>query len=114
MEILSNYFNSLIGKEPKLHRFDHSLFYVIAAVFAGYTLTAAHPKFLKHFENPIVQFIIFYINGITWYAGEVPPGGFGGLGFKTLWAGPYVFLDSILAVVFIQAIVYFSHKLYKK
>ena len=61
MEILTNYFNSLIGKEPKLHRFDHSLYYVIAAVFAGYTLTAAHPKFLKLLKILLYNLLFFIL-----------------------------------------------------
>ena len=106
--------NSLKGGGPELHSLENTVVLMVAAVLAGYTLTGAHPKFLKLFEHPFAQFIIFYIIGITWYAGKTPPGGWGAMGVNTLWAGPYVFLDAVLIVVLIQSIVYFSHKHYGK
>tara|TARA_Y100000816_G_C25874415_1_gene456323 strand:- start:17 stop:355 length:339 start_codon:yes stop_codon:yes gene_type:complete len=34
---------------------------IVGACFAGYTVTHLPPKFLKLFETPIAQFIIFFI-----------------------------------------------------
>jgi len=114
MDVLNDYVNSIYGRTPINNKCNKSFYFIIEAVFAGYIITAAHPKFLKMFEHPLIQFLIFYIIGITWHTGEVPPGGWGGYGFKTLWAGPYVFLDAIFSVILIRSIVYLSHKYYGK
>tara|TARA_B100000575_G_scaffold294645_1_gene312601 strand:- start:247 stop:669 length:423 start_codon:yes stop_codon:yes gene_type:complete len=34
---------------------------LIGACFAGYTVTHMHPKFLKNFEKPLWQFVIFWM-----------------------------------------------------
>ena len=34
---------------------------LIGACFAGYTVTHMHPKFLKNFEKPLLQFVIFWM-----------------------------------------------------
>jgi hypothetical protein len=109
---LSKYLVSLSGGPPSEHRFDNTLCLMIGAVFAGYTATALHPEFLKEFEHPLIQFLVFYIIGISSYGGNVPPGGWGWGPFKTLWAGPYVFLDAILTVVAFQTLVYITNYYY--
>lgn len=111
---ISKYLISLSGGPPKEHRFDNTLFLMLGAVFAGYTATALHPEFLKEFESPLIQFVLFYMIGISSYGGQVPPGGFGIGPFKTLWAGPYVFLDALLTMIAFQTLVYVTNYYYGK
>ena len=109
-----DYLNSISGGKPDSHRFDNTILLMVAAVFAGYTATALPADFLKLFESPIVQFIVFYIIGITSYGGGMPPGGKGFGPFKVFWAGPYVFLDAILVVCIMQLAVFLLRKWYKE
>jgi len=111
---LPSYFRSLSGGNPPTHRFDNTFFLMIGAVFAGYTATVLHPDFLKEFENPLIQFIVFYIIGISSYGGKVPPGGFGLGPLKVFWAGPYVFYDAILTTAMFQLLVYVTNYYYGK
>ena len=47
---------------PKLNaQIVSDLQLLIGACFAGYTVTHMHPKFLKNFEKPFVQFVIFWM-----------------------------------------------------
>tara|TARA_B100000941_G_C28434340_1_gene516064 strand:+ start:22 stop:729 length:708 start_codon:yes stop_codon:yes gene_type:complete len=101
-----DYLTSISGGPPDTHRFDSTLMLMFAAVFAGYTATALPNGFLKLFESPLYQFIVFYIIGITSYGHSLPPGASGLGPFKVLWAGPYVFLDAILVTCIFQLAVY--------
>ena len=111
---LPQYLKSISGGEPSSHRFDNTILLMCAAIFAGYTATALPKKFLKLFQNPIVQFIVFYIIGITSYGGSMPPGGKGFGPFKVFWAGPYVFLDAILVVCLMQLLIFITRMIYGK
>ena len=111
---LPDYLKSISGGEPSSHRFDNTILLMCAAIFAGYTATSLPKNFLKLFQNPIVQFIVFYIIGITSYGGAMPPGGKGFGPFKVFWAGPYVFLDAILVVCLMQLLMYITRMIYGK
>ena len=52
--------NNIIGS-LNLKDFLKDSALIIGACFAGYTVTHLPPKFLKLFETPIAQFIIFFI-----------------------------------------------------
>lgn len=65
ISIFRQYANSLMGGPPASHRFDSTFLLMTGAVFAGYTATAFPPQFLEKFENPLVQFIVFYILGLS-------------------------------------------------
>mgnify|MGYP000123770583 CR=1 FL=1 len=112
--MIFNYIKSLLGGRPFSHRADQTFFLIVGAVFAGYTAKSLHIDFLKNFENPFIQFLIFYMIGISSYSGKMPPGGWGFAGWKVLWAGPYVFFDSLFAVILFQLLVYISHYYYEK
>ena len=63
MDIANGYFRSLLSlgsKYPK-HNVKAALQLVIGAVFAGYTATQFPPEFLKLFERPLAQFMIFFL-----------------------------------------------------
>ena len=65
ISIFRQYLRSLSGGPPATHRFDSTFLLMVGSVFAGYTATAFPEKFLKNFEHPIVQFLIFYILGLS-------------------------------------------------
>ena len=110
---IPKYLVSLMGGKPAGHRFDNTLFLMIGAVFAGYTVTKLHPDFLKEFENPFIQFLVFYIIGISSYSGSVPPGGWGWGPFKVLWGGPFVFYDAIITTFMFQLLIYAINTYYE-
>lgn len=45
--------------------FTQVLPFMIAATFAGYTLSGIHPKFLKLFEKWYIQIFIFFLLALT-------------------------------------------------
>lgn len=110
---IPRYLVSLMGGKPVGHRFDNTFFLMISAVFAGYTVTKLHPDFLKEFEHPLVQFVVFYIIGISSHGGAVPPGGWGWGPFKVIWGGPFVFYDAILTTFIFQMLVYVTNTYYE-
>lgn len=110
---IPRYLESLMGGKPVGHRFDNTIFLMISAVFAGYTVTKLHPDFLKEFEHPLVQFLVFYIIGISSHGGAIPPGGWGWGPFKVIWGGPFVFYDAILTTFMFQLLVYVTNTYYE-
>lgn len=110
---IPRYLESLMGGKPAGHRFDNTIFLMISAVFAGYTVTKLHPDFLKEFEHPFVQFLVFYIIGISSHGGAIPPGGWGWGPFKVIWGGPFVFYDAILTTFMFQLLVYLTNTYYE-
>lgn len=110
---IPRYLVSLMGGKPAGHRFDNTIFLMIGAVFAGYTATKLHPDFLKEFEHPLIQFLVFYIIGISSHGGTVPPGGWGWGPFKVIWGGPFVFYDAILTTFMFQLLVYVTNTYYE-
>ena len=99
--LLSKYARSLQGGEPSAHTVRQAVQLVIGAVFAGYTVTAFPPQFLKLFEKPVMQFFVFLVlfNQNYWS---------GSKGFPR-W---YVLLDALLFTAVIQTAIYFAKKYY--
>ena len=110
--MILDYIKSLVGNGPKNHRADSVFFLILGAVFAGYTATNIHVDFLKNFENPFIQLVVFYAIGISSYGGKKPPGSWGIGGWKVIWAGPYVFFDALFAVIIFQFLSYISNSYY--
>jgi len=67
----ARYFKSVMGGAPKDHHFISSVELIIGACFAGYTVTHLPADFLKLFERPYVQFVVFYILFNTSHGGSV-------------------------------------------
>jgi thiol-disulfide isomerase/thioredoxin len=102
VNFLSRYAKSLAGGPPASHTVRQGALLVLGAVFAGYTATAFPPQFLKLFEKPWMQYIIFLVLFSSNYWGES--------GLPKL----YVFLDALLFTVLLQVAIHFSKKAYQQ
>jgi hypothetical protein len=60
-----------MGGSPQNHHFFSSVELIIGACFAGYTVTHLPADFLKLFERPYVQFVVFYVLFNTSHGGSV-------------------------------------------
>jgi len=99
LSILRQYLRSLSGGPPSSHRFDSTFLLMVGSVFAGYTATAFPEKFLKKFEHPIIQFIIFYILALSTSTSKDS--------IKILAIG-----DALLTTLIFQSAVYLANKYY--
>ena len=97
LELIKKYFISLSGGPPAYHRADSTLLLMVGSVFAGYTATAFPDKFLKKFENPILQFVVFLILGLST--------SLNGSNVKL-----YVIGDAIITTIIFQILIYISKK----
>ena len=99
LSLLRQYFRSLSGGPPASHRFDSTFLLMVGSVFAGYTATAFPEQFLKKFEHPIIQFIIFYILALSTSTSKDS--------IKILAIG-----DALLTTILFQSSVYLANKYY--
>ena len=100
MSALFKYYQSLAGGPPSSHTVRQAIQLIIGAVFAGYTATALPPKFLKLFEKPVYQFLIFLVLFNQNYWNET--------GFPR-W---YMFMDAFLSTFALQLLIYVTKKFY--
>lgn len=101
-KLISNYFNSFLNVKSSYpsHNINLALQLVIGAVFAGYTATAFPPDFLKLFEHPIAQFLIFFLlfNSIERVKG---------------FPRTFIFIDALIFTIFIQIAIRLIKGYYK-
>ena len=100
LALVSKYAKSLAGGPPSAHTVRQSAQLILGAVFAGYTATAFPPKFLKMFEKPWAQFLVFLVLFNQSYWNET--------GFPR-W---YALLDALIFTVLLQTAIYFAKKAY--
>jgi len=59
--MISKYLISISGGEPKSHNISIGIQLIIGAAFAGYTVTHMPEQFLKIFEHPLMQFLVYFV-----------------------------------------------------
>lgn len=101
VSFLSRYAKSLSGGPPASHTVRQGALLILGAVFAGYTATAFPPQFLKLFEKPWMQYIVFLVLFSSNYWGE------------SSLPKMYVFLDALLFTILLQMAIHFAKKAYK-
>ena len=96
--MIIKYSKSLFGGKPIDHNFINTFLLFTGAVFAGYLATQLPEDFLKNFEKPFFQFIIFLILGASVYD------------IKKMYM--FIILDALIFTVIFQMFVKIINNIY--
>ncbi len=97
---LGKYITSILGGPPRDHGPINATQLVIGACMAGYTVTHLPADFLKLFEHPVAQYLVFFILFNTSHGDNTPK----------MWA----FMDALLLTLSVNAVIYIIQNAYKK